>query len=151
MSAQDIVLTQDGQMIAPRRRTRSATISQRDSRRTRVSPLAAQGCSCNSTARLAGFPLASITRWCQRLQERQRYRLLDAPRKDLDSASTISVSQNITLFGIARPSRTGHALSRTIYSGPRKSWTQRPRQRLLQKQNIGLAKLAHPHPQMLCL
>ncbi len=44
MNSQDIVLSEDEQ-IELSRRTRSATISQRDGRRARVILLAAQGCS----------------------------------------------------------------------------------------------------------
>ncbi|MDU8637939.1 IS630 family transposase, partial [Pseudomonas syringae pv. actinidiae] len=54
MSAQDIVLSPE-ESAELSRRTRSATISQRDGRRARVILLAAQGCSRVEIARLVGF------------------------------------------------------------------------------------------------
>ena len=54
MSAQDIVLGPE-EHVELSRRTRSATISQRDGRRARVILLAAQGCSRVEIARLMGF------------------------------------------------------------------------------------------------
>ncbi|WP_155489848.1 helix-turn-helix domain-containing protein, partial [Pseudomonas savastanoi] len=69
MSAQDIVLSPE-ESAELSRRTRSATISQRDGRRARVILLAAQGCSRVEIARLVGFSLRSVTLWCKRFQER---------------------------------------------------------------------------------
>ncbi|RMQ23346.1 Transposase, partial [Pseudomonas syringae pv. delphinii] len=61
------------------RRTRSATISQRDGRRARVILLAAQGCSRVEIARLVGFSLRSVTLWCKRFQEQGLDGLIDKP------------------------------------------------------------------------
>ncbi len=60
MSAQDIVLSPE-EHAELSRRTRSATISQRDGRRARVTLLAAQGCSRVEIAHLVGFSLRSVT------------------------------------------------------------------------------------------
>lgn len=60
MSAQDIVLSSE-ESAELSRRTRSATISQRDGRLARVILLAAQGCSRVEIARLVGFSLRSVT------------------------------------------------------------------------------------------
>lgn len=61
------------------RRIRSATISQRDGRRARVILLASQGCSRIEIARLTGFSLPSVTRWCQRFQTLRLDGLIDKP------------------------------------------------------------------------
>jgi hypothetical protein len=60
MSAQDIVLSPE-EHAKLSRRTRSATISQRDVRRARVILLAAQGRSRVEIARLVVFSLRSVT------------------------------------------------------------------------------------------
>lgn len=78
MSAQDIVLSPE-EHAELSRRTRSATISQRDGRRARVILLAAQGCSRVEIARLVGFSLRSATLWCQRFQEQRLDGLIDKP------------------------------------------------------------------------
>jgi len=51
MNSQDIVLSEEEQTELSRR-IRSATISQRDGRRARVTVLAARGCSRNEIAQL---------------------------------------------------------------------------------------------------
>ncbi|WP_259469609.1 helix-turn-helix domain-containing protein, partial [Pseudomonas syringae group genomosp. 3] len=76
MSAQDILLSPE-EHAELSRRTRSATIRQRDGRRARVILLAAQGCSRVEIARLVGFSLRSVTLWCQRFQERGLDGLID--------------------------------------------------------------------------
>ncbi|WP_237249603.1 helix-turn-helix domain-containing protein, partial [Pseudomonas syringae] len=93
MSAQDIVLSPE-ESAELSRRTRSATISQRDGRRARVILLAAQGCSRVEIARLVGFSLRSVTLWCKRFQEQG---LVGIPRalghpfhEYLDSDSTLT-------------------------------------------------------------
>ncbi|AQL36126.1 IS630 family transposase [Pseudomonas syringae pv. actinidiae ICMP 9853] len=78
MSAQDIVLSPE-ESAELSRRTRSATISQRDGRRARVILLAAQGCSRVEIARLVGFSLRSVTLWCKRFQEQGLDGLIDKP------------------------------------------------------------------------
>nr|AAD50977.1 IS870-like transposase [Pseudomonas savastanoi pv. glycinea] len=78
MSAQDILLSPE-EHAELSRRTRSATIRQRDVRRARVILLAAQGCSRVEIARLVGFSLARVTLWCQRFQERGLDGLIDKP------------------------------------------------------------------------
>ena len=78
MSAQDIVLSPE-ESAELSRRTRSATISQREGRRARVILLAAQGCSRVKIARLAGFSLRSVTLWCKRFQEQGLDGFIDKP------------------------------------------------------------------------
>jgi transposase-like protein len=68
MNSQNITLTPEEHSELSRR-IRSATINQRDGRRARVILLAAQGRSRVDIARLIGFSLRSVTRWCQRFQE----------------------------------------------------------------------------------
>lgn len=78
MSALDIVLNVEEQTELSRR-TRSATISQRDGRRARVILLAAQGHSRKVIAQLTGHSLVSVTRWCQRFQAQRLAGLVDLP------------------------------------------------------------------------
>lgn len=85
MSAQDIVLSRE-EHAELSRRTRSATISQRDGRRARVILLAAQGCSRFEIARLVGFSLRSVTLWCQRFQEQRLDGLVDKPGRGRKSS-----------------------------------------------------------------
>ena len=78
MNSQDITLAPE-EFAELSRRVRSATIHQRDGRRARVILLAAQGCSRVEIARVVGFSLRSVTRWCQRFQELRSEGLHDKP------------------------------------------------------------------------
>lgn len=78
MNSQDITLAPE-EFAELSRRARSATIHQPDGRRARVILLAAQGCSRVDIARLVGFSLRSVTRWCQRFQELRLEGLHDKP------------------------------------------------------------------------
>ncbi|MDT4850309.1 IS630 family transposase ISPpu1 [compost metagenome] len=78
MSSLDIELSEE-ERAELSRRTRSATISQRDGRRARVILLAAQGHSRKTIAQLTGLSLVSVTHWCQRFQARRLAGLIDAP------------------------------------------------------------------------
>lgn len=89
MSAQDIVLSPE-ESAELSRRTRSATISQRDGRRARVILLAAQGCSRVEIARLVGFSLRSVTLWCKRFQEQGLDGLIDKPGSRYTCATVVS-------------------------------------------------------------
>ncbi|NVL29713.1 helix-turn-helix domain containing protein, partial [Pseudomonas syringae pv. actinidiae] len=79
MSAQDIVLSPE-ESAELSRRTRSATISQRDGRRARVILLAAQGCSRVEIGPPGWITLFdSVTLWCKRFQEQGLDGLIDKP------------------------------------------------------------------------
>lgn len=78
MYAQKIVLSPEEQ-VELSGRVRSATISQRDGRRSRLILLAAQGCSLIENARLTGISLPTITCWCQRFRTQRLVGLLDKP------------------------------------------------------------------------
>lgn len=85
MNSQNITLTSEEHSELSRR-IRSATISQRDGRRARVILLAAQGHSRVDIARLIGFSLRSVTRWCQRFQELRLEGLIDKPGRGRPSS-----------------------------------------------------------------
>lgn len=85
MNSQNITLTPEEHSELSRR-VRAATISQRDGRRARVILLAAQGESRADIARLIGFSLPSVTRWCQRFQELRLDGLIDKPGRGRPSS-----------------------------------------------------------------
>ncbi|MFC6840896.1 IS630 family transposase [Xanthomonas theicola] len=85
MNSQNITLTPEEHSELSRR-VRAAAISQRDGRRARVILLAAQGKSRVDIARLIGFSLPSVTRWCQRFQELRLDGLIDKPGRGRPSS-----------------------------------------------------------------
>lgn len=88
MNSQNIALTPE-EHSELNRRIRSTTMSQRDGGRTRVILLAAQGHSRVDIARLSGFSLRSVTRWCQWFQELRLESLIE----NLDGASLILATE----------------------------------------------------------
>jgi len=81
MNFQDTALSEHEQ-IGLSRCIGSATISQRDGRRTRVILLGARGCSHNENVRLTGLFVVSFTRWYKRSQELRLQDLVGLPGRD---------------------------------------------------------------------
>ena len=121
MSAQDIVLSRE-EHAELSRRTRSATISQRDGRRARVILLAAQGCSRFEIARLVGFSLRSVTLWCQRFQEQRLDGLVDKPgrgrKSSLSPEALTRVIEQVVQPRIGQPRWSCRSMARVAGISP---------------------------------
>ena len=77
------------------RRVRSAIISQRDGRRTRVILLAAQGCTRVEIGRLTGLSLPVISGWCQRFLDHRMAGLVDKPGRGRKPSLPLEVVQRV--------------------------------------------------------